>query len=178
MEVPGREALVAERVQQRRVPAGEHVGDLPADGDHLVAVVRVRGHEHVRAHVVEDGEVVRGERADAAGADLAVARAAALEALQAVRERGAPEVGEAGLDRAGGVGVDLELVALRQRLGAALDALAVGLEVDAPLLVGHQRAVVGVQRRVGVDVQHRGRLPSAVTNTLGSTSISPSWRYQ
>ena len=36
-------------------------------------------------------------------------------------------------------------------------ALAVGLEVDAPGLVGDQRAVVGVQRRVRVDVQHGRR---------------------
>ena len=37
-------------------------GDLAADRDHLVAVVGVGGHEDVRAHVVEDREVV-GENA-------------------------------------------------------------------------------------------------------------------
>ena len=115
MQVAGGEALVAERVEQRGVLAEQRARDLAAHGDHLVAVVRVGGHEDVRAHVVEDREVVDGEGAGAAGAHLAVLRAAALEALHAVRERGAPEVGEAGLDGAGGIRVDLELGAHAQR---------------------------------------------------------------
>ena len=94
----------------------------------------------------------------AAGAHLAVAVARALEAPEAVRQRRAPQVGEPVLDGAGRVGVDGERRADGQRRRAALHALAVGLEVDAPRLVGDERAVVGAQRRVGVDVQHgRGR---------------------
>ena len=90
-----------------------------------------------------------------------------------------PHVGEARVDRAGGVGVDLELRPDGQRRGAALDGVAVGLEVVAPRLVGDQAPVVVVQRRVRVDVQHgRGRRRRRVTNVRGSTSISPSCRYQ
>ena len=74
VQVAGGEALVAERVQQRGVLAGQNVGDLAAHRDHLVAVVGVRGHEDVGAHVVEHREVVDGERAGAARADLAIAR--------------------------------------------------------------------------------------------------------
>ena len=113
VQVPGGKALVAERVQQRGVLALQDAGDLLADGDHLVAVVGVGGHEHVGAHVVEHREVVDGEGADPARADLAVLAAGALEALQAVRQRRRPHVGEPGVDGAGGVGVDVELGARR-----------------------------------------------------------------
>ena len=72
----------------------------------------------------------------------------------------------------------LDVAADRQRRGAALDAVAVVLEVDAPELVGDELAVVGVERRVGVEVDDRWREPSAVANMSGSTEISPSCRFQ
>src|SRR6185437_15805499 len=88
VQVPGGKALVAEGVQQRGVLALQDAGDLLAHGDHLVAVVGVRGDEHVGAHVVKHRKVVHGERAHAAGADLAVLGPGALEALEAVRQGG------------------------------------------------------------------------------------------
>ena len=54
-----------------------------------------------------------------------------------------------------GVRVDRRLGADRQRRGAALDAVAILLVVDAPQLVGDELAVVGVERRVGVEVDDR-----------------------
>src|SRR5262245_51515762 len=54
MEVARREAFVAERVEELRVVAEEHRGDLATDADHLVPVVRVEDPVDVRAHVVED----------------------------------------------------------------------------------------------------------------------------
>jgi hypothetical protein len=39
MELSRGEPLVSERVQQRRVLALENPSDLPADRDHLVAVI-------------------------------------------------------------------------------------------------------------------------------------------
>src|SRR4051812_45487629 len=104
MQVPGGEALEAERVQQRRVAPDHDLGDLPADGDHLVAVIRVGYHVDVRRHVVEDWEVVGGERAGAARADLPVERPAPGEASQAVREPGAPLVRKTGSGGGGGGG--------------------------------------------------------------------------
>src|SRR5437867_3140612 len=41
--------------------------------------------------------------------------------------------------------------------GASLDAVSVPLEVDAPELVGDKLPVVGRQRRVGIEVDDRGR---------------------
>src|ERR671911_3035964 len=93
VQVAGREALVAERVQQAGVLSEHDVRDFPPHGDHLVAVVRVGDDEDVRPHEIEDREVVGREGPDAAGADVVILRARALEALHAVRERGAPEVG-------------------------------------------------------------------------------------
>jgi hypothetical protein len=72
-----------------------------------------------------------------------------------VREGSTPEIRKAGLDAAGGIGVDLEIVTLRQWRGAALDRVLVLLEVHAPLLAGHEPALVVVQRSVGVHVEHR-----------------------
>ncbi len=63
--------------------------------------------------------------------------------------------GNDGSTLAVGYGSTLEVGADRQRRGAALHAVAVALVVDAPQLVGDQLAVVVVQRRVGVDVDHR-----------------------
>src|SRR5919202_3340159 len=94
VQLAGGEALVTERVEQRGALAAEHPGDLPADRDHLVAVVRIGGDVHVWQHVVEHREVVYGERADASRSHLAVPRAAILEAPEAVRERRAPHVRE------------------------------------------------------------------------------------
>ena len=76
-------------------------------------MVGVRGDEHVRAHVVEHREVVDRERAGAAGADLAVVLAAAVEALETVRQRRGPHVGEPRLDGAARVRVDGEVLADR-----------------------------------------------------------------
>src|SRR5207244_8212727 len=84
MEIAGLEALEAERVEQRRVLADEHLRHLAADADHLVAVVRVEDCVHVRLQIVEDREVVGGERADAARARGLVERPAALEAAHRV----------------------------------------------------------------------------------------------
>ena len=64
MEVTGREALEAERIEQARMVTEERCGHLASDPDHLVAVVRVEDPVNVRAHVVEHREVVGGERAD------------------------------------------------------------------------------------------------------------------
>ena len=77
-----------------------------------------------------------------------------------------------------GVGIELDVAVDGQGRGAALHAIAVALEVDPPQLVGHEVAVVRVQRRVGVEVDHRGAPLSAVANISGSTVISPSWRFQ
>src|SRR5258706_3572752 len=70
VEVARREALEAERVEQARVLADEHLRDLAADADHLVAVVRVEHAVDVRLDVVEHREVVGGGRADAPRASL------------------------------------------------------------------------------------------------------------
>src|SRR5439155_5596450 len=77
VEVARREALEPERVEQARVLPHEHLRDLAADADHLVAMVRVEDRVEVRAQEVEDGEIVGRERADAAGARLLVELAAA-----------------------------------------------------------------------------------------------------
>ena len=79
MQVAGRESLEAERVEQARVLADEHLRHLAPDADHLVAVVGVEDPVEVRLQVVEDREVVRGERADTAGARVLVELPATLE---------------------------------------------------------------------------------------------------
>src|SRR5258706_10488589 len=84
VEVARGKALEAERVEQARVLADEHLRDFAADADHLVAVVRVEYAVDVRLDVVEDREVVDGERADAARARVLVLGAAALEAAHRV----------------------------------------------------------------------------------------------
>src|SRR5207244_12220746 len=94
VEVTRREALEAERIEEARVLADEHLRHLAPDADHLVAEVRVEDSVDVRLQVVEDGEVVRGEGADTAGARVAVGASAPLEAAHGVRERGAPHDGE------------------------------------------------------------------------------------
>src|SRR3954453_5104898 len=80
VEVTRREAFEAERVQQARMLAHEHLRDLASDADHLVAVIRVEDAVDIRLDVVEHREVVDGEGADAARASLLVQRAAAFEA--------------------------------------------------------------------------------------------------
>src|SRR5262245_28859672 len=111
MELAGLETLKPERVQQGRVFALEDASDLTPDRDHLVAVVGVRGHVDVGEDLVEDGEVVGTEGASPARALLHVAPAAAPEALHAVGERRAPEVGETGLHAPARIRVDLEALA-------------------------------------------------------------------
>jgi hypothetical protein len=111
VEVAGGEALVAEGVQQPRVPAEEDARHLLAHSDHLVAVVRVEDAVQVRPQVVEDREIVRREGADPARARVPVQRAAAFEARHRVREPGAEEVGESGIHGRGlRVGVELDVV--------------------------------------------------------------------
>src|ERR687891_2876744 len=96
VQVARREAFEAKRIEQAGVLADEHLCDLAADADHLVSVVRVEDRVDVQAHVVEDGEVVGRERADAAGAGALVEPAATLEPAQRVRKRSAPKVGKTG----------------------------------------------------------------------------------
>ena len=88
--------------------------------------------------------------------------------------------GEAGVDVGRRrVRVELDVAVDRQRRRAALDAVAVALEVVAPELVGDEPAVVGVERRVGVEVDHRAARRRRRSRTMsGSTWISPSWRFQ
>src|SRR5829696_6206655 len=153
VQVAGGEALVAEGMQQRGVLAAQRARDLAADRDHLVAVVGVRDDVGVGAHVIEHGEVVGGEAADAARANVTVARADAVEAAEAAAQRRAELVGERRLDAPGRIGVDGVVVAHREGRGAALDAVAVALDVDAPRLVTEGASGVVDERHVGVDVQ-------------------------
>src|SRR3546814_20808198 len=95
----------------------------------------------------------------------------ALEALVAVRQGRAPHVREVGrgdeFRRGGAVRVDGNLVDRRRHLvgrGAALHAVEVEvrLVVDAPALIGDERAVaVGMEGRGGVPV-HARRIASCV----------------
>ena len=56
-----------------------------------------------------------------------------------------------------GYGIELDVAVDGERRGAALHAVAVALEVDAPELVGDELAVVGVERRVRVEMDHGRR---------------------
>ena len=91
----------------------------------------------------------------------------------------------------GTVGIDRHLVGILLDLvgrGAALDAaeIEIGLVIDAPELVGDQLAVeVGIERRVGIDMDHRRHAPviglvhvgiDAERAFLAGTSISTSAR--
>src|SRR5207248_10003290 len=108
----------------------EHAGDLAADADHLVAVVRVEDAVDVRRDVVEDREVVCRERADAAGAGVLVYGAATLEPAHRVRSRGAPHGGEGRIvDGRMGVRIEVHGPVDDERRGAALDSVPVALEV-------------------------------------------------
>jgi hypothetical protein len=80
--------------------------------------------------------------------------------------------GNPGLHAAGRIGIHLEAVPHGQRLGAPLDRPPVRLHVDPPRLVRHHVAVVGDQRAMGVDVQHR-RLASV----LGSSASKGGRRH-
>ncbi len=139
------------------MPAGQGGGDLAADGDHLEAVVGVRRDVDVGQRVVEDGEAVGGEGAQAPGAHLPVLRPDVLEAAKAVGERRAPHVRELVVDVAGRVRVHLGELLEGDRRGAALDGVLVRLDVDAPRLVGDEAPAVVQQRRGAVDVQDRRR---------------------
>ena len=116
MEVAGREALEAERIEEARMVAEKCRGDLASDADHLVAVVRVEDSVDVGPHVIEDREVVGRKRADSPGAGHLVLRSAALEAAHRVRERGAPHVREGRIDvRCRRVRVELDVALDGQR---------------------------------------------------------------
>ena len=116
----------------------------------------------ILAEHVEYGKRVRREAADAAGFLVAVKARFALEALVAEGERRGPHVDEI----AGGhefralrpVRVDGDVVDRLLDLvghGAALDAIEmeIGLVVDAPEFVGHERAgAVRIERCIRVDM--------------------------
>ena len=71
------------------------------------------------------------------------------------------------------VGILIDLV----RHGAALHAaeIEVGLVVDAPDLVGDELAVaVGIERRIGIDMDHRRHPPVVGLVISGSTPSVPS----
>src|SRR4029453_4479614 len=113
VQVAGLEGLEAERMEEPRGKAEDTGRAPPAAPDHIVAVVRVENREQVRAEVIEDREVVRGEGSHATRACDLVQRAATPEARHRVREAGAEEVREAGI----GVG----RLRIRIELDAALD---------------------------------------------------------
>src|SRR5436190_10566193 len=139
MQVAGRETFESEWIEQARVLADDDLRHFAPDADHLVAVIRVEDRVDVRLQVVEDREVVGGERADAAGARVPVERAATREAAEPMRERGTPHVGETRVDvRRLGIGVELDVLPDDERRAAALDAVPVALEVDSPELVGDE----------------------------------------
>ncbi len=102
-------------------------------------MVAVGNDVDVGQHVVEYGEIVDGEGADATAGRLVVDGVAAFETLHAVGEPGRPIVGEVGAD-----GVVGTTRAVRVHLsfrpdvlgdGTALHAMPVLLEVDAPMFV-------------------------------------------
>jgi hypothetical protein len=80
--------------EQALIFAEQLLGDQRADPDHLVPVIGIGDDVRVLAEHVEDGEAVRGERADPAGRLVPVRRALALEPLVAVGERGRPHPDE------------------------------------------------------------------------------------
>src|SRR5207245_10946219 len=76
-------------------------------------------------------------------------------------ESRAPHVRETGIDvRRLGIGIELDVLLDDERRGAALDAVTIAFEIDAPELVGDELPGVRVQRRVGVEMDDRR--PSAV----------------
>nr|ABZ09842.1 hypothetical protein ALOHA_HF4000APKG8L7ctg1g17 [uncultured marine microorganism HF4000_APKG8L7] len=125
-------------------------------------MVRIGDDEDVLAKAVDDGEAVGRECANAARGLVPVLGDATLEALLAMRQGGAPHVGEIVADdevgRFGAVGVDRDPLGRRLHLvrhGPALDAaeIEVGLVIDAPHLFGNERAVhIGEERCVRVHV--------------------------
>ena len=175
---PGVSATLFEALYDAGMLALQHLGDLAADSDHLVTVVRVQDRVHVRLHPVEDREVVAGERADTARPRVLVEGAAPSKRVIGARERRTTCRGTTGRRPWWRGRVELDVAVDGQRRRAALDAVAVALEVDAPELVRDELTVVRVERRVGVEMDHRGAPPSVVANTSGSTVISPSWRFQ
>src|ERR1700724_2128608 len=90
MQLAGREAREAERLEQLAALAADVLGHELADANHLVAVIRVGDHVDILAEAVEHREIVGRETADAAGRFAPVQVAQPLEAFLAEGERRAP----------------------------------------------------------------------------------------
>src|SRR5579859_3462897 len=162
-----RHALLVPRKPESIEPALAAADDVARDElahpDHLEPVVRVHDHVRVRERPVDDGIVVRRERADAAvRVGVPLARAAA-EALVRPGETGREVVGELVADDVlgirGPVGLELELRPELDRDAAALDAEAplAGLVVDPPRpFVDDAPVAVGDERDDVVEMDDRG----------------------
>src|SRR5262249_38349382 len=94
MQLAGLIPAEPERCEQRLLLAEQFLGNQRADANHLVTVVGVGDDVSVLVKHVEDGEAVRGERADPAGRLGPVRLTPPLEALVAVSQRGRPHTDE------------------------------------------------------------------------------------